>query len=126
MEQENLPAAPQDSSKATLAPILKKDDGRINWTRSAQEIHNHIRGLQPWPGAFTCFRGQTLHLWRSHLSGRRSDLLPGALFNDSGVFVTGGDGAALEILEVQLEGRKRMPAAVFANGQRLTNEERFA
>jgi methionyl-tRNA formyltransferase len=126
MEQENLPAAPQDSSKATLAPILKKDDGRINWTRSAGEIHNHIRGLQPWPGAFTCFRGQTLHLWRSHLSGRRSDLLPGALINDSGVFVTGGDGAALEILEVQLEGRKRMPAAVFANGQRLTNEERFA
>jgi len=126
VERGSLPAAPQDSSRATWAPILKKDDGRINWTRSAHEIHNHIRGLQPWPGAFTCFRGQTLHLWRSQLSGRRSDLLPGALINDSGVFVTGGDGAALEILEVQLEGRKRMPAAVFANGQRLTNEERFA
>jgi len=126
VECGNLPVAPQDSSRATWAPILKKDDGRINWTRSAHEIHDHIRGLQPWPGAFTCFRGQTLHLWRSQLSGRRSDLLPGALINDSGVFVTGGDGAALEILEVQLEGRKRMPAAVFANGQRLTNEERFA
>jgi methionyl-tRNA formyltransferase len=126
VERENLSAQPQDSSRATWAPILKKEDGRIDWTSSASQIHNHIRGLQPWPGAFTCFRGHTLHLWRSQLSGRRSDLLPGALIHDSGVFATGGDGVALEILEVQLEGRKRMPAAVFANGQRLTNEERFA
>ena len=66
-----LPAAlvpsPQDNARATLAPILKKEDGRIDWQCPAQQIHNLIRGFQPWPGAHTSFRGQSLHLWRSRL-----------------------------------------------------------
>jgi methionyl-tRNA formyltransferase len=126
LESGGLRPTPQDSSRATWAPILKKEDGRLDWTSPAHSIHNHIRGLQPWPGAWTCFRGQTLHLWRSRLSGRRWDSVPGAIIYDDGVFALAGDGAALELLEVQLEGRKKMPAAVFANGQRLTHEERFA
>ncbi len=126
VEQHGLRATAQDSAQATWAPILKKEDGRIDWQTPAAEIHNRIRGLQPWPGAWTGFRGQAVHLWRSRLSGRRWDLFPGALIYDGGVFAMGGDGAALELLEVQLEGRKRMPAAVFANGQRLTENERFA
>ena len=123
-----LSAIPQDNNLATLAPILKKDDGRINWNLSAQVIHDLIRGLQPWPGAWTTFRGQSLHLWRSRVatpgpdtSGRH--LAPGALLWERGVFAVGGDGAALELLEVQLEGRKRMSADVFANGHRLTQND---
>jgi methionyl-tRNA formyltransferase len=126
---------PQNDAEATLAPILRKEDGHIDWKCPAQSIHNQIRGLQPWPGAYTSFRGQALHLWRSRLTGRRFDQAPGTLLNgpllagtahhEPGVFAVGGDGAALELLEVQLEGRKRMPAGVFANGHRLTENDRL-
>ncbi len=116
---------PQDGALATLAPILKKDDGRIDWTLPAKTIHNLIRGLQPWPGAFTLFRGQSLHLWRSRLVAAKWNLAPGALVRSGGVFACAGDGAALEILELQLEGRKRMPAEVFANGHRITTTEQL-
>ena len=116
---------PQNAAKATWAPILKKDDGRIDWTLPAQTIHNLIRGLQPWPGAHTSFRGQSLNLWRSRIAAQKWNLSPGALVHDMGVFAVGGDGAALELLELQLEGRKRMPAEVFANGHRLTTIDRL-
>jgi methionyl-tRNA formyltransferase len=127
---------PQNNSLATLAPILKKEDGRIDWSNPAQQIHDLIRGFQPWPGAHTSFRGQSLHLWRSRLAPEQTrDLPPGALIYTQtarpgalgarpyekayGVFAVAGDGAVLELLEVQLEGRKKMPAEVFANGHRI-------
>jgi methionyl-tRNA formyltransferase len=116
---------PQDNARATWAPVLKKEDGRIDWTRPAQQVHDLIRGFQPWPGAYTSFRGQSLHLWRSRLVPRRWNLPPGALVHEQGVFAIGGDGAALELLELQLEGRKKMPAEVFANGHRLTSIDRL-
>ena len=116
---------PQNDTFATYAPIIKKDDGRIDWKDPAHRIHNLIRGLQPWPGAQTSFRGQSLHLWRSRLVPQRWDLPPGTLVSERGVFAIGGDGAALELLEVQLEGRKKMMADVFANGHRLTHADRL-
>ncbi len=116
---------PQDNMRATLAPVLKKEDGLIDWTRPAQQVHDLIRGFQPWPGAHTSFRGQSLHLWRSRLVPLRWNLAPGALVHEQGVFAIGGDGAALELLELQLEGRKKMPAEVFANGHRLTSIDRL-
>ena len=115
----------QDHARATLAPILKKEDGRIDWHTPAHQIHDRIRGFQPWPGAYTSFRGQLLHLWRSRLVPQRWNLAPGALVQEDGVFAIGGDGASLELLEVQLEGRKKMPAGVFANGHRLTATDRL-
>lgn len=125
LANETVKPVPQDNSLATLAPILKKEDGRIDWTLPAQNIHNLIRGLQPWPGAFTMFRGQSLHLWRSRLVATKWKLAPGALVQDQGVFAVAGDGAALELLELQLEGRKRMAAEVFANGHRITTTEQL-
>jgi methionyl-tRNA formyltransferase len=115
----------QDDSKATYAPILRKEDGRIDWSNPAQQIHDLIRGFQPWPGARTTFRGQSLNLWRSRIAGHYSDRSPGALIHEHGVFAIGGDGAALELLEVQLEGRKKMLAQVFANGHHLNNTDRL-
>jgi methionyl-tRNA formyltransferase len=114
---------PQDDARATLAPILKKEDGRICWQKSAQQIHDMIRGFQPWPGAYTLFRGQSLHLWRSRLATKHWNMPAGALIHEEGVFAVGGDGASLELLEVQLEGRKRMPAELFAHGHRLTQKD---
>lgn len=117
---------PQDNSLATYAPILTKENGRIDWTNPAQKIHDLIRGFQPWPGAHTSFRGQSLHLWRSRVvPDEHRDLPPGTLLQNESVVAVAGDGAVLELIEVQLEGRKKMPAAVFANGHRLTINDRL-
>jgi methionyl-tRNA formyltransferase len=116
---------PQNNFRATYAPILKKEDGRIDWSNPAQQIHDLIRGFQPWPGAYTSFRGQSLHLWRSQLVSQQCALPPGALIHEHGVFAVAGDGAALELLEVQLEGRKKMLAQIFANGHHLTPTDRL-
>ena len=109
----------QNAAEATLAPILKKEDGHIDWHRPAQEIHNLVRGLQPWPGAYTEFRGSRLHIWRCRVSEEQSALLPGSLIGkqrgDTAYVVCGG-GTVLELWEVQLEGRKRMAAGAFWNG----------
>jgi methionyl-tRNA formyltransferase len=106
---------PQDNSKATLAPILKKDDGRIDFHRTAGEIINRLRGFQPWPGAFTSFRGKNLSIWQAKPAAPA--LAEGGLLVESGhLFVGCGDGTALELLEVQPEGKRRMPAHDFVHG----------
>ena len=81
-----------------------------------------MRGLQPWPGASTAFRGQTLHVWRSRVADADASGTPGAVRSVRPLVVQCGSGA-LELVEVQMEGRKRVPAGDFANGQRLTENE---
>ena len=114
----------QDDSQATLAPLLKKEDGRIDWTQPALAIHNRVRGLQPWPGAQTIFRGQPLHIWKSRPGPVAQSAEPGTVLRTRPLLVACGAGT-LELLEVQQEGRKRIPAADFANGQRLTENEKL-
>lgn len=106
----------QDDTLASLAPILKKEDGEVDWTQPAGTIHNRVRGLVPWPGAHTRFRGQLLHIWRARMAPQGTPPVPGRI-------VACGDGRMLELLEVQLEGRKRMSSEAFANGQRITNND---
>lgn len=115
----------QEDALATYAPILKKEDGWIDWTMPAQTIHNRVRGLNPWPGAFTRFRDHTLHIWRSRVARLCHARQPGRLIHSHGLFVMCGDGAMLELIEVQLQGRNRMPAEAFANGQRLREDEKL-
>jgi methionyl-tRNA formyltransferase len=116
----------QDNALATHAPILKKQDGRIDWNLPAQSIHNLIRGMQPWPGAHSSFRGQTFQIWLSHKVELRGAALPGQLLtNRDGVFASCGDGALLKLIEVQLEGRKRMSADEFARGHRVGENEKL-
>jgi methionyl-tRNA formyltransferase len=119
----------QDDAKATLAPLLKKEDGAIDWREPASAIHNRVRGLQPWPGARTVFRGGPLQIWKSRAigvtladQGVRPTLLAGQVVTVKPLIVACGEGW-LELLEVQLEGRKRISAADFANGQRLTEND---
>jgi methionyl-tRNA formyltransferase len=112
----------QDSSQATYARLLKKEDGVVDWSLPAQAIHNRVRGLQPWPGAYTTFRGQTLHIWKSRPAPGPCLLGPGRISSVKPLIVSCGSGA-LELLDVQLEGRKRISAADFANGQRLAENE---
>jgi len=117
---------PQDHSQATLAPMLKRDDGRIDWTRTAQEIYNRMRGFVPWPGAYTSFRGQTCHLRSEPVSNEKRDTPPGTLLLEDGdLFVVSGGATVLRLLAVKLEGRKFVSALEFANGARLKSGERF-
>lgn len=113
----------QDSSIASYAPLLKKEDGLVDWSRPAAEIHNRVRGFLPWPGCYSGFRGHLLHIWRTRLSDP-IDGAPGSLHPARGrLRVTCGYGASLELLELQLEGRKRISAAAFLNGQHLLDNE---
>ena len=114
---------PQDNAKASSAPILKKEDGVISWTEAAHAIHNRVRGFLPWPGAYTSFRGHLLHIWRARVAEDQTTLAPGCILAGAGFRVACGCGGVLELLEVQMEGRKRMRAGEFANGQRLRENE---
>jgi methionyl-tRNA formyltransferase len=155
LRQGKIVPEKQDPAKATYAPILNKEDGVIDWSQPALAIHNRVRGLQPWPGAYTTFRGRTLHVWKSRALfsvGQVGDPQigvvvwqppvtpeprpngatvkvcppppppPGRIQMMEPLVVSCGSGA-LHLLEVQLEGRKRMTAADFARGQRLTQNE---
>jgi methionyl-tRNA formyltransferase len=124
LEAGSVQPRPQDHSQATLAPILKKEDGRIDFDLTAQEILNRLRGFQPWPGAFTSFRSKTLNVWQAQAIDR--PVVTGELLIEKGRMIAGcGQRTALEMLEVQLEGKKRMSAADFVNGQRPQSGERL-
>ena len=118
----------QDSALATLAPLLKKEDGEIDWNLTAEQIGRRVRGFYPWPGAHTEFRGKHLHLWAVQVVNKpapeRSS--PGDLLMEEGALIVGCGGATLlNVLELQLEGRKRLSAHDFINGVRLAPGERF-
>jgi methionyl-tRNA formyltransferase len=113
----------QDNARATLAPILKKEDGRIDFGRSAREIYNRFRGFQPWPGAFTLFRGKGLNVTAIKIVSER--VAPGELLvRDGQVFVGCGNGSAIELVEVQPEGKRRMAVRDFVQGYRPLVGER--
>jgi methionyl-tRNA formyltransferase len=108
---------PQDDSRATLAPILKKEDGLIDFGRPAAEILNRLRGFQPWPGAYTRFRTKNFQIWRATRI-ERSLLAAQLKVEDDHLFAGCAQGTAIELLEVQLEGKKRTSAADFIRGYR--------
>jgi methionyl-tRNA formyltransferase len=113
---------PQDDSKATLAPLLKKEDGRINFHQYASEIANRIRAFQPWPGTYTTFRGKNLHIWTAKQDGRH--LKEGELAVEGPRLIVGcGSETALELLRLQPEGKKRMAASDFIHGYRVSSGE---
>jgi len=120
-----LAAEPQDSSQATMAPILKKEDGRIAWDQSSRAVHNHIRGMTSWPGAFTSADGKLLKVLTSKVaqepSGGGAPIAPpGTVIaaGKQGIEVACGDGS-LFLLRAQAEGRKPLQAADLVAGRTL-------
>jgi methionyl-tRNA formyltransferase len=107
----------QDESKASLAPILKKEDGVVDFSRSATEIYNRLRGFQPWPGAYTKFRGKGLHILKAQPA---SDPVPQGELKviDERLLAGCGENSSLELHAVQLEGKKRSRASDFIHGYR--------
>ena len=117
---------PQDDSKATMAPSLKKEDGRIDWREQACVLHNRIRGVNPWPGAYTFVDNKLLKIYHSEVLAESFGEAPGTLcfLNEKGIHVVCGEGSIL-LTEVQLEGKKRMSAAEFVRGYRLQIGKKF-
>ena len=116
---------PQDDSQATFAPMLKKEDGLVDWSLTAQQIYNHIRGLQPWPGTFTKFRGKTCHIWGAPVPTPTSAPAGTLLPQDNQLLVACGGHTTLALESLQMEGRKRVTAHEFANGARLAPGDQF-
>jgi methionyl-tRNA formyltransferase len=121
----NITPRPQHRSEATLAPLLKREDGLINWKLPAKEIYNHMRGLTPWPGTYSMFRGRVCHLWGEPAS-RQTETPPGSfLFDGADLQVACGNRQTLCVISVKLEGRKQISAKEFVNGAHLTTADRF-
>ncbi len=117
---------PQEAATATLAPILRKEDGRLDWSRPAAELACRVRGFNPWPGGFTTWKGGRLAVWRAGAAAASPALDPGRIQGRDGdaLLVSCGSGS-LALLEVQPEGRRRMSGAAFAVGARLLSAARF-
>lgn len=119
-------ATPQDHSKASLAPILTKEDGLIDFHWTATEIWNRLRGFQPWPGAYTFFRGKQLRLYTVHPADAPGNLLPGELAAAGDQLLVGcAARTVLVIQELQLEGKKRTSARDFLHGYKPAPGERL-
>lgn len=126
LQQGTVKPVPQDDLQATLAPILRKEDGLVNFSREAVEIHNRLRGFQPWPGAYTHFRGKNLKIVAAKPVQAAQQIAPGELRVSGDAFVVGcGNGTALQLLEVQPEGKKAMSARDFLSGYRPAQGERL-
>jgi methionyl-tRNA formyltransferase len=126
LEDGTVQPIPQDHTQASLAPILKKEDGLVDFNRSAFEIYNRLRGFQPWPGAYTIFRGKQFQIRAAKPLEHGPNVGVGELLGSSNRLLVGcGGRTGLDLLEIQLEGKKRMPAADFIRGYRLIAGERL-
>jgi methionyl-tRNA formyltransferase len=127
LEADTVRPVPQDQTRATLAPILKKEDGQVDFRRSAVEIYHRWRGFQPWPGAYSRFRDKNLKIINTHPAEGAPSLSPGELrVVGEKLFAGCGAGEAVELLQVQPEGKKTISAREFISGYRLTPGERLA
>jgi methionyl-tRNA formyltransferase len=111
---------PQDHAKATYAPLLKKEDGLISWHKSAREIYNQIRGMNPWPGCFTYFNGRLFKVFNAEFGDQKAKDLPGSIteISENGIVVATGTGTLL-LKEIQIEGKKRLPVEEFLKGKAI-------
>ena len=135
LEHNMITPVKQDDTKATLAPILKKEDGQVDFSRTATEIHNRLRGFQPWPGAYARFRGKNLKFVSSRPEDALSNLAPGELrvglaagellVNNEKLFAGCSAGTMLELVQLQPEGKKIMTAREFINGYHPAAGERL-
>jgi methionyl-tRNA formyltransferase len=124
LQKGTLHPRPQDNRQASLAPMLKREDGLIDFQRSATEILNRLRGFQPWPGTFTNFRGKQIHVGAARPV--EASIAPSQLVVEGDRLLVGcGQSTALELLEVQPEGKKRIAARDFVHGYHPRTGESF-
>jgi len=126
LERGILKPRPQDDRAASYAPKIKDELGKLDWTQSAEKLHNLVRGLNPKPGAYTFFKNLRLKVHRSKIAGGTHAGTPGQiiLLTEEGFVVKCGDGA-LELLEVQPEAKAKMSGTDFVHGYKLKAGDRF-
>ena len=126
LERGDLPARKQHDAEATFAPVLTKEEGAIDFARTAKETYNRFRGFQPWPGAYTTFRGKKLTVHSCHLTAEPgTDAEPGTMLveHTGELSVHCGRATLLVLDELQVEGKKRLSAREFLNGYQLRSGE---
>ena len=119
LEDGTAPRHPQDPSKATYAPMLSRELSPIDWTKSAKEIHDQVRGLIPWPATTTqVIGGRTVKIFSTAVAGRTVSAAPGTILaaGGEGIDIACGGGTVLRVLELQAEGKRRMTAAEYLRG----------
>jgi methionyl-tRNA formyltransferase len=127
VREATAPRIPQDAALSTYAPMLKKEDGVIDWGRDAEALSDHVRGVTPWPGAQTTIHGEPAKILKVRVVELMSMYEPGsilALDEDGAIAVAAGRGV-LHVITVQPAGKKPMAAVDFARGRRLREGERF-
>ena len=124
LEDGTIERIKQNDDEATLSPPLDKITGDIDWSMSSQEIHNLVRGSNPWPIAHTFLRGKLFKIYKTKVSSYYSNC-PGKVMSVNPLIVGCGDNTSIELLEVQIAGKKRMPAVDFARGYRLSDKTVF-
>jgi methionyl-tRNA formyltransferase len=126
IEAGSAPRVPQDNARATYAPLLRKENGAVDWSQPAAAVRNRIHGCNPAPGAFTTRQGQAVKLWRAEVAERTEGAAPGTVLEGSGaeLLVQAGEGA-VRLLEVQPESRARMSGAEYRRGYQVRAGERW-
>lgn len=116
-----LTPIPQNEAEATFAPNIKRDQEKINWGETGEDIYNHIRGLNPWPVAFTTLDGQVLKVWRAEKAPGLAGYMPGTILKieQDGFTVSTGNETAVKIIELQPSGKTKMPCEQFLRGAGL-------
>ncbi|MCU1313714.1 MAG: fmt [Acidobacteriaceae bacterium] len=127
LEAGTITPQKQEDAQATMAPLLTRDDGRVDPMRTVKSIYDRWRGFQSWPGAWTTVRGKKLTLHRLAIASSETAGEPGA-FRISGdrLFFAAGDGGVVEVLELQMEGKRRMPAADLLRGHGIVDGDRLS
>jgi methionyl-tRNA formyltransferase len=134
LERGEIIGEAQNDDEATYAPMLKREDGQLDWRWTATEISNRVRAFQPWPGIYTTLSGARLHIWRARPASADSSTpesdqtAPATIItiDRAGFVVRCAEGTALRIEECQLEGKRRVAAREFANGMRLKAGDRIS
>lgn len=115
-----LNPVPQEEEKATFAYTIKREQEKINWDKPGHDIYNHVRGLNPWPVAYTTYQGEVMKIWWVEKMMEKQ-VSPGRIIEvtEDGLIVGTGDGTAIKIIELQPAGKKRMKASDFLRGAKL-------
>jgi methionyl-tRNA formyltransferase len=124
LEDGTVEPVAQNHALATLAPILRREDGLVDFSRTAKEIYDHWRGFQPWPGAYTSLRGKKLILGKLRVGDGMDGELGTVVVEGGRLLVICGQRTGIELVEVQMEGKKRMTAAEFLRGYQVKTGER--
>ena len=119
IEKGEIKAAEQDNSKASYAPMLKKEDGQIDWTKGAEDIYNMVRGMDPWPGAFTFYEGELWKVWKVRHDDARKGHSGEILAADKDRIDVASKDNVISIIEIQPANKKRMPVSEFLRGHKV-------